>query len=77
MSCNIKFSHDPSHLENFGSMPVLNVARLPRPGRESSPDVSPDELENPYEDESSKLSFESLFCSHELQLHPPARRYLT
>ena len=39
--------------------------------------VSPDELENPYEDESSKLSFESLFCSHELELHPPARRYLT
>ena len=50
-----------------------NVAGLARPVRESSSyetdHESLEELENPSEDVSLKLSFESLSCSLELELH--------
>ena len=50
----------------------LNVAGLPRQVRESSSDESLEGLQSPSEDESPKLSFKSLSCLLELQLHVSA-----
>ena len=53
-------------------MKEVYVAGLPRPVRESSSDVSLEELENSSDDESPKLSFDSSSYLLELGLHAPA-----
>ena len=58
-------------LEKFRAN-IRNVAGLPRPVRESSSDESLEELKNPPEDKSPKLSFESLACTLDLELHAAA-----
>ena len=49
-----------------------NVAGLPYTNRDSFSDESLEELVNPSEEESPKLLFESLSCSHEQELHASA-----
>ena len=74
MSCHIRFSHGSfAHSELcFYALFHLNVAGLPRAVRESASDELLEELENQSEDESPKLSLESLLCSLDLELHTSA-----
>ena len=53
-------------------MKEVYVAGLPRPVRESSSDVSLEELENSSDDESPKLSLDSSVYLLELELHTSA-----
>ena len=69
---HVRFAHDPSHFLNFGSMPFAGV---PRPVRESSSDESLEELEDPSEDESPKVSFVSLSVSPSLNCMRPSLSY--
>ena len=69
MSCHIRFSQDPSHLQNFGSIPVFGLIVLVL---ELSSEESLEELENPFKDDSPELLFESLSCSLELEPHSSA-----
>lgn len=74
MSCHIRFSHGSfAHSEHcFHSRFQLNVAGLPCPVRESTTDELLEELENPSQYETPKLSLESLLCSLDLELHTSA-----
>ena len=69
MSGHVRFAHDTWHFLNFGSMPFAGV---PRPVRESSSDESLEELEDPSEDESPKVSFVSLSVSPSLNCMRPS-----